>query len=607
MALTEATQTEARRDELLELAEAWASMTKDLSIYPETNQRIRQGLEGFLTRLRDVLGSTSQLEITIHLEKVRVGVDEIPFPAHSNLPWLRTRLDPYGYAGLAFSKDLKLEDLLRYTQDLARPRLGKELMDPPEVPGIKPILRVFGAAIHGREIDPAHFMEHPLIAEVCEASDEIRRKVEFLQRSILELQGDERIDITPETLISILPYLPDSREELDSPTLSGKELSLLLARLQKDDLLPSGEHSSWSSLLNKIGRNLFGTETKQEEKPEVLTGAARGHANDDKIWEDLTCFLEEFESLPEGEVKLLGRQEPGFEEELLASYLELLFNDRDPAHREKLGHHLTPLVSRPEPQFRHVVQRCLDPNLSPLWRIGELVDWLRENGQLSLVKSCGAFDPKETVARFPVGFLTFMDTFDRQSETDAADFARICSEIGPTKILEASKLLILTGGLEAHGRKELLFQGKYESFLPLIHILLQQSGTKERDRVIKYLRHLGIQCKEACLLQLLRRNEDIPQQYILDLTARDDSGRFPPGIRTTIVHVLRDLLASEDHGRFDLATRTYAIRIIGEFRAREAKGILDELARQKTFLGFGNKAKKVLAKAARQAMKLLEE
>lgn len=606
MALTEDRNTKIRREELLDLAESWAGMTKDLSIYPETNQRIRTGLEKFLRQLTAALGSSDHLEITIHLEKVRIGKEEIPFGDHSILPWLRKRLDAHGYAGFTFTKRLTLENLLRYSLEIARPKLGEESSEPELVPGIKPVLRSFGASLDGREQDPIHFLEHPLIAEICEASEEVRQKIELLRKSVEEMQQEERLEITPENLIAILPYLPDSPQDSEGQAFNAKELSLLLARLEKEDLLPQDEDGSWSHLLNRIGRNLFGNHEPEEEEPEPLSGAARGHANDDKIFEDLSCFLEEFTALPEGEVHLRGHDDEGFEEELLASYLELLLNDRDPMHRVKISQSLVPMMQKPDPKLRRIVQRFLDPNESPLWRIGELVDWLRENGLLSLARDCGAFDRKQAMDRFPVGFLTYMDTFDRHSESDVEELARICAEIGPSRILEARDLLTLTGGLELHGRKEILFQGNHEEFLPLLHILLHDNGKTECQRVVKQLLKLQLKSKESCVLKILRNAEDIPLEYLLDLTARDDRGRFPKTIKARIIHILGGLLANPDDDRFDLATRTYAIRILGEFRAREAKGLLEELARQKGFLGIGSKDKKTLAKAARQALRRLE-
>jgi len=606
MALTEDRNTKVRREELLELAESWASMTKDLSIYPETNQRIRTGLEKFLGQLKAALGTSNHLEITIHLEKVRIGNEEIPFSGHSLLPWLRRRLDAHGYAGFAFDKSLDLEDLLRYSLDIARPKLTGETREPEAVPGMKPVLRSFGASLEGREIDPIHFLEHPLIAEICEASEEVRQKIELLRKSVEEMQGEERLEITPENLIAILPYLPDSPQDSEGQPFNAKELSLLLARLEKEDLLPQDGDDSWSHLLNRIGRNLFGHNEPEQEQPEPLSGAARGHANDDKIFEDLSSFIEEFTALPEGEVQLRGHDDEGFQEELLASYVELLLNDRDPMHRLKISQKLVPMMQKADPKLRRIVQRFLDPHESPLWRIGELVDWLRENGLLSLARGCGAFDAKQAMDRFPVGFLTYMDTFDLNSESDVEELARICADIGPTRILEARDLLTLTGGLALHGRKEILFQGNHEEFLPLLHILLHDNGVAERDRVVRHLLKMQLKSKQSCVLKILRNVEDIPLDYLLDLTARNDSGRFPATIQARIIHILRDLLANPDHDRFDLATKTYAIRMIGEFRGREAKGILEELARQKGFLGFGSKDKKTVAKAARQALKLLE-
>ncbi len=606
MAQTNEHQTKARREELFDLAETWASMTKDLSIYPETNQRIQKGLASFLSKLHEALGKHDQIEITIHLEKVRVGTDEIPFPPHCTLPWLRARLDAFGYAGFSFSKKLVLVDLLQYSLEISRPRTGEELQEPTPVPGIQPVARVFGASQLGREHDPAHFLEHPLIAEICEASEEVRNKIEILRKSVEEMKGEERLEITPENLISILPYLPETLEDAEGQVFNAKELSLLLARLQKENLLPQDQESSWSHLLNRIGRNLFGNDQPVTEQPKPLSGAARGHANDDKIEEDLSCFLQEFAALPEGEVVLQGHADPGFEEELLASYLELLLNDQDPKHREKIGLQLVPMIEKPDPKLRQIVRSFLDPKESPLWRIGELVDWLRDNGLLSLARGCGAFDPKEAVQRFPVGFLTYMDTFDPGSETDVAEFAALCAEIGAKRILEAQELLILTGGLEPHGRKEILFQGRHVEVLPLLHVHLHECGQSARDRVVRHLRHLVLGSRESCVLKILRDSEDIPMEYLMDLTARDDNGRYPATIRNRIITVLRDLLTTDSQDKYDLATRTYAVRKMGEFRAQEAKGLLEELARQKGFLGLGNRQKIGLAKAARQALNQLK-
>lgn len=264
------------------------------------------------------------------------------------------------------------------------------------------------------------------------------------------------------------------------------------------------------------------------------------------------------------------------------------------------------MIQRPDRKLREILRRFLDPNESLLWRIGELVDWLRGAGMLSLARGCGAFDRQQAVDRFPVGFLAFLDTFDRYSPSDVDEIAHICCEIGAKRVLEAKEMLLLTGGLEIHERKDLLFQGCHLGFLPLIHIHLQEGGDKVRDRVVKHLRQMRLKSKEACVLQIMRDNDDVPMDYLLDLTAQDEKGRYPETIRTRILHILRNLLTSEDDGKYDLGTRTYAIQMIGEFCAREAKGLLEELSRQKGFLGIGNKDKKVLAKAARRALKVLE-
>ncbi|MEZ5990535.1 MAG: hypothetical protein R3F30_15760 [Planctomycetota bacterium] len=599
------TQLDSRRDRLLALAEGWASATKDLSIYPETNHRVRDGIARFLAALQPHLTEGDEVELTVHAEKVRVAGEEVPFPPTGALPWLRRKLDAFGWAGVAFGSAVDAEGLLAFTRLINARRRGAAEPEHPQLPGIRPIPRVFSQTPEGWT-DFDSLPEDPVLVEILAGTPDLGRRIELLQRKVDECDPDDRIEVTPELMAKLIKLLPIEELEAELDVLGGEDLSLLLQSLVDAPVQELELHGTWAHLLDRIGTTFFGREAPaQEDAAEPLSAASRGHPGDDLVDEDVGRFLEEFDALPEGEVVLASSDQERLQE-LVGTWLCQLVLDQDPAVQERLAVHLDPVLRKPDPAVRRVVERYLDPDLTPLWQVGQLMGWLRDHGHLALARSCGAIRWEDCVARFPVGFLAFLDALDPGSETDRTDLAKLCQELGAERISAAAQFLARTGGLSQGRRADLVLGHPRVEQLPLVALLLDERGTAVRDRVVTALRSMSWKAPEACLLRLLPTSDRYELDYLRALCLPDAHGRYPATLRGYVIHRLRDLAESEDDPAVDLATRIQAVRLLGRLRAGEARSLLQDLARKKGFLGLGGGDRKQLAEAAKEALRALE-
>ena len=110
------------------LAEAWANFTKTLAIYPETNSRVRVGLEAWREALDLVAGVHPGQDIEVRFEDahLRVAGEALEFRDSPALEWLRKRLDHAALCGVGFAADTPNASLISFSQKLLENYLRKD-------------------------------------------------------------------------------------------------------------------------------------------------------------------------------------------------------------------------------------------------------------------------------------------------------------------------------------------------------------------------------------------------------------------------------------------------------------------------------------------------
>src|SRR5687768_15559003 len=98
--------TSSRAPEL-ELADVWATFVKSLAIYPATNARVRDHLQRMLAVFGEVVDKQpaegrGRIALRLSRRELRVGSQTFEIGSHSNLPWLRERLERTLLGGVDF-------------------------------------------------------------------------------------------------------------------------------------------------------------------------------------------------------------------------------------------------------------------------------------------------------------------------------------------------------------------------------------------------------------------------------------------------------------------------------------------------------------------------
>ena len=612
------TTTPLSRSPRIHLAETWASFIKALAIYPDTNSRVALTLEEFFTSLSSAFAlesDSSEIEIILQKDEVRVGDESAEILSKTNLAWLQERMDKAALAGAAFSPDLGRKALIGFARTLLGHYTRRDLdadfdkLWPADYPGLRLIDRRFEGAFTGTESD-VEGVGHSDPRAAASSEEQVREQ-ELIRRLSLEdsvhqrlLEIQDRLDEHTEgasgkrvmNLIGRIVHLMPAESMLDFDRVLEVTTNILETIANRSAMArgtKAVEDCQDDAALNKLmlimSRRLFSRDAPETSTCPVELPPPTASARDERITEDFASFTAEFDALPEiSKEELVQNME--LPSEQLAVCLHYLVHHESNDKTKGLYPTASTILSAPGRDelvvFKSYIDtlRAEEPQGGRSRKVARIFDLLRETGTVRVLRRCGMLSEDTVIETFPRDFGIFVNAIDfaRQNELDI--LLRICAAVGAERILAEQELLhreIQFADPDLAGR---ILGQREPALMPLARLILEKGGPVYTPGVVAYLRKLELKAPEACLLWIFEDLEYLPQDYLLAIMASVTGEAYGEELRERVTELLCRYVRDTGHTSAANARRIYAIKQLSQFRSEESEELLREILKSHKYV-----------------------
>ncbi len=634
----------------LRLATHWADVSKSLSIYPETNERVLARLGEFLgcltahqQRNAGKPGHDAERGVTILFQGSELLVEDMrdAVPPGSSLQWLRERIAHAGLAGVEMMPDLAAEDFVTFTKRLLANYLRKDAgltfddLWPDAYDGLVLIDRRFEGTFGGLSADgpfagghagtavrganTSHFVRGLL------AHPKVAKRVGKLHEHVATLEFEEHADTvrTSDLIKRILDDVPaealKSRDALigavcrvmDELATGGAPSGALDLRGLPSD--GSGEASSgdFASLLYQVSRTHFtrkgpGLERLRPDAdaPPSLTPAG-GRARDDDIHDDVEALAAELEGLPRslGYDFAAGAAESTAEQLAVGLYF-LVSLDR-PQELPGLYPMLMRALERADALSLTVLRGYLEGGAdeAALARQRVVVRFLLRAGHAAHLRQAGTLNPDfvlaDPVARLPL----LLAALDAEDPAHFAELNAVCSQLGYGLLGQEALLRPALADIP-RDRAASVFLRPHPARLPLARLLLAAHPGRLVPECTAFLRSIDLPEDEAFVLFQLHDTDCITRAYLCALMDLHLERTDATAAHRTIVDLLCKHIRATQAPLPEHPERLESIRSLARYPSANGWAMLKEL--QKTRFGpFGGHEPATVRKLARSVAKQL--
>jgi hypothetical protein len=405
---------------------------------------------------------------------------------------------------------------------------------------------------------------------------------------------------------------------LPADAMAEKERVALLTRRVLESLLDDFEGAQGDASLSAlnddntlrtmmfmVSRSLFvrrgqGTRTADAVAEEAeIEERAQGHAGDEAIVGDLDAFREELGALPPAPRLTLGRTDVDRNAEQLGVYLYYLVRLKS---RRKLDHLAAPLTQqlrRAKGEDLRVLRTYLDPLFRSPRIEGQggdperVLAFLVDAGLVRLVRTCGALTTKRAREAFPRHFGLFLDLLDPDDARDQRELVQLARSLGTQGILEHADALWTDDVLLHADRRRRLLSVGHQTIMPFARIVLDRSAGALRGNVIRFLRVMKLEAKEAKPLWLANNATSLDDEYLLALLSPNADGTYPDEIVTRAAREIGRWLRETRDGGASIDRRAYAVQCLRDFDLEITRDYLEEIVGARKLLFVPREARAV--------------
>ena len=644
MADTPTTPTETLHPAVDAFTARWAEFSKAFAIYPLSNVRVQKALDDLLESLPSAFEEAEideeiGLQILFAREQVRAGRQVIPLNKRSLLGWLEERVRRAALAGIAFLPDVTGESIAAFTERLLEHYKRKDLDQPfealwPETyEGLLLIDRRFegyfddtatpgqsGTISWGEDSDgPGHGKANKEVARLLAEDDKIVKQLDALKEQVKGHDGGEggawrRIDILPR-IVQLLPR--DALQHYDQAVLVTAQvmenLAERLARTERGGNLGAfADDTALNQLIYATSRGIFGRRAPSTEeiakrldkekqfRRKAEKGKLRsGRASDAAVEDSFDMLQQDMERLPEPFTGEMESHNSESHDEQLGVYLHVLLRIDTESQTEGMKKHITDLLVGASDRRLHTLKEYLESTAEsghPGYR--RLIDLMCEQGLQGVLRTSGFLETAKILAEFPRYFGLYLEAIDRDSNDDLRELESVCSELGPKRVRDARRALVEQEGILEEHRADALLARPSLAMLPFVRILLAEGDDTQRVAVVRMLRRLRVNVREACLLYIWDDPVGLPLEYLLTIADPERSREDLEALHPKISHQICRYLAGTTASGAEDKRRIYAIHHLGMFGGRESEFVLRNLIAAKRFRLFPVEANAVREAAA---------
>ncbi|MDA1195972.1 MAG: hypothetical protein O2894_12415 [Planctomycetota bacterium] len=616
----------------IRLATIWADSLKALSIYPDTNERVRAKLDAVLTAARELLqarGRSPQndaergVSILFRHDTVHVDEERGEAPAGSPLLWLRERLAHAGLAGAELMPALDTPALVAFCKRLLanflrkEPGLSFDDLWPDTYAGIVLIDRRFEGTFGGleaqgpyagghagtsiRAADTSHFLRgllaHPKVStRVLRLSGEATTRAE-------ESVGASQL------LKQILDEVPaeslNSRDALIGAVCRGLDQmgTRSAAAAPRSDGSGVADSGEFASLLYQVSRTHFARKgpglerLKPDHAEPVERGPAGGRARDANIEDDVHSLVAELADLPSSLAYNLAAGDAECKAEQLATYLYFLTHLEQPAQLPSLvalcGRALEDAGPREVALLREYLLAAHDT--------GNVAAFLVETGRASLLRACGLLTPEYVLADPGTRLPLLLAALEPRSREQLAEVNLLCTHLG-TDLLDLADRLRAPLAALPRDVAAAVFERPHPARLPLVRILLEVHPGRLVPESTVFLRSLDLPHAEAFLLFQLHDMRYLTRAYLCALIDLHLERADAEPLHRAIVDLLCNHIRATQTPLPEHPERVASIRALALHPSAQGFLLLKEL--QKTAFGpFGGTEPAAIRKLAKAVAK----
>ncbi|MEN8150453.1 MAG: hypothetical protein ABFS86_11565 [Planctomycetota bacterium] len=573
-------------------------------IYPENNRRVLNSADDLIDQVQD--GDMSVVHVVG--KEIRVNGEATELPPLLN-DWLREVFYKARLAGVELRSDLGRETLALFGRLLQE--AGREddadftATWPTDRPGLVPLDLMFrgyhragseGATRDDRTADVLFgggpMLTEPLapeseqnkVAEFLSTDESVRERLNELRSRWGEVAGSEaeaaRVDLVSE--ISRLLPVEAMRSEDRARELIHHVLDMLDDYRPGDGTMPGdaagAEESDLSGAALSVARRFFDHRlpvhdiTHRDHLP-------AGRPGDEVVTDDLDALLVEYEALPDATGISFPVDDESLSGELLGIYLHRLISEEDSRVSELMGEMLDDLTDTKIGVLTSYLEPCVSGDVeaarnSPEWKILEI---LRNQGRLDLLRRAGLLDEKLAAALFPELFDLFLDTLSPDDEEDRNRLRRAVQMIGTERIRAATPVLVGEMQILSPSRSRMVLAADSPEIVPLVGVFAENSDVDARKEIALLLRRLEPPMAESAALRAVNPPDLLPAGYLRDL-CQVDWGAPNEKLREYSRYLLMKYITDTAGDSSLTERRVYAIRSLIHLPGPQTVEFLRELA-----------------------------
>ena len=444
--------------------------------------------------------------------------------------------------------------------------------------------------------------ENPeLMAKLEQLEDQVNERIQFPGASV-------RLDLL-ELISEALPVEAlldhDAAANLVDKVLdrSGDRLDSLI------DSGPANPEESLEIALADIGRRFFKaqiedlTAKEQESLPE-------GRPGDEKVQDDLTSMLEEYEKLPDGDHLMLRLDDELYVRETAGVCLFQMVENDDEELVAKAWSLLAALIeNRPEiadllvPYVELCVsEKGLTKEYENYWTV---VDFIQKAGLDALLAGRDFLRPEVVATTFPHQFIPFLDSLSPTSKHDADKLIEVCRAIGRKRLKSESEFLVDRKGLITRDRVRMVLSVDSDQVLPLVQMIVTHGPEWVRSPVAKFVYGRNTPTKEAAALLAVRPLSDLDPEYLATLCEPYLGRRQRVWLWDRSSYLLRRYLSRTAEGDEPIKRRINAIDMLTLLPSKENAEALRKVTKEGGLLTL-DADRRMVRKAAKEALRTMQ-
>ena len=614
------------------LLKNWATFTKALAVYPESNVRVARGMQAFIEGLEKRFETQENLTFIVYSDLAVLPSGVFDISQEMSITWLKTTLNSGQLSGVRFYRGIEKDSVHAFTKHLLQHiskkpcAQGHDERWSESYTGLQPLERVFEDSYLGLGFSPETLTvssrpqtaQELLLVELLESKTEISKKLDDLRQKLTDGNSDESINEEHKDvdIIGRIVHLLPADSINDSERVAELTSAILDRVTQMDNTAIQSESLSEENSLNRLMIRMcykfFPRVSTTSNATAIRLDVAEAHQKryelDEAIVENLQGLLGQIKELPDSQGYYLSDDEVFHPQELLGIYLYILVRPEKEQLTEQLHPRICEILETAGEDV-HAVLRCY---LSLMGQAkedgGELLHYervlslLRKHEFMQLLRTCDFLSVTDVAEQFPDQFFLYLDSLNLQEEEDQAQFTQLVDRLGPDRIIAARDALLKTGSFGDHMRAERLLASSSVASLPFVHLIIHELGDSTKTAVIEYLRRVNLEDKEMALIPAHNNPDEISMCYLSMLSARKTDGSFPKDLKYEIAKLLCRIIRRTGASAKDMHRRVYAIALLSKFQTHQAKALLTQLTKFKNVMTLSREPKPV-RNAAKAALK----